>query len=278
METVSSLSLRRVKQRPVPERLLLPPFSSVMLADYPDETGSKIPHSHADFQMIAFLSGQICFEAGQTLSGEAGDVLLLPPNLRHSWSVRKSGRTVQILLSPVFCEEYRELRPLLVPDARMVRLPLSRIRHLWNRISREQQEPHPAANVMVSSILLEFLANALRSFSLANQNVTSGTSEGITRVLLYITRHYAEKIRLKDMASMACLSVSRFSALFHSQTGKSPMDFLIGVRLENAREMIFSTDRKISEIAGLCGFDSVSYFNRRFLAMYGHVPLFYRKT
>lgn len=76
---------------------------------------------------------------------------------------------------------------------------------------------------------------------------------------------------------MACLGVSQFSVLFRRQTGKSPTAFLIGIRLRKAMEMIFSTDLKMHEIAHSCGFDSVSYFNRQFHAVYGVTPLSCRR-
>ena len=44
---------RKVKHNFLSDRLLLPPFSEVGLVDYPEETGTDIPHAHDDFQMIA---------------------------------------------------------------------------------------------------------------------------------------------------------------------------------------------------------------------------------
>ena len=55
------------------------------------------------------------------------------------------------------------------------------------------------------------------------------------------------------------------------------MAFLIGIRLKKAMEMIFSNDLKIYEIANVCGFDSVSNFNRQFRAAYGVTPLSCRR-
>ena len=94
----------------------------------------------------------------------------------------------------------------------------------------------------------------------------------------HLKANYRKKISLGEMASMACLGVSQFSVLFRRQTGKSPTAFLIGIRLRKAMEMIFSTDLKMHEIANSCGFDSVSYFNRQFLAVYGATPLAYRRN
>lgn len=70
---------RKVKHNFLSDRLLLPPFSEVGLVDYPEETGSDIPHAHDDFQMIAFVTGTLRFSVnGENFSGTPGDVLLLP--------------------------------------------------------------------------------------------------------------------------------------------------------------------------------------------------------
>lgn len=269
---------RKVKHNFLSDRLLLPPFSEVGLVDYPAETGSDIPHSHDDFQMIAFVTGTLRFAAnGEEFCGNPGDILLLPPHLRHSWGVVEAGSTVQIRLIPVFCEEYLELRPLLVSRACMIHMQPQLIRRVQRKIIAEQNRLHPAANVMINAILLEFLANTLRCFSRENQNISSASSEGIARVVHHLRANYQKRIPLKVMASMACLGVSQFSVLFRRQTGKSPMAFLIGIRLRKAMEMIFSTDLKMHEIANSCGFDSVSYFNRQFRAVYGATPLSYRR-
>ena len=278
MENLSILSSRKVKHNFLSDGLLLPPFSEVGLVCYPEQTGSGIPHTHDDFQMIAFISGELRFSAdGEEFIGKPGDVLLIPPHLRHSWSVLKEGETVQIRLIPIFCEEYLELRPLLVSEMCLIRVPVPLIRKLQRKIIAEQKRLHPAANVMINALLLEFLANTLRHFSSENQNLSSVSSEGIVRVVRHIKTHYKKKIQLEEMAAMACLGISQFSVLFRRQTGQSPMAFLIGIRLKKAMEMIFSTDLKIYEIANACGFDSVSYFNRQFRAAYGVTPLSCRR-
>lgn len=156
-------------------------------------------------------------------------------------------------------------------------MPPPQLRKLQRKLIAEQNRLHPAANVMINAVLLEFLANALRCFSRENQNISSASSEGITRVIRHLRANYRRKISLQEMASMACLGVSQFSVLFRRQTGKSPTAFLIGIRLRKAMEMIFSTDLKMHEIAHSCGFDSVSYFNRQFHAVYGVTPLSCRR-
>lgn len=269
---VSSLSMRRVKQKVLPDRFLRPPFTGLMLADYPDCTGSGIPHKHGAFQLIAVESGEFCFEAEKTFPAKSGDVLLFPPGLRHTWSVQKKGKAVQILLSPDFAERYCELRPLQCTDSRCVSIAPAQIRRTWNEIELEQKNREPGAALAITAVLLNLLVHVLREFSKDNEGITAATHEGIARVLLFLSRHYAEPRDLKGLAQLAGLSVSRFSALFRQHTGKSPVKYRIELRLGKAREMLFAGDRRIGEIALQCGFESVPYFHRQFQRVYGMTP------
>ena len=86
MENLSCLSRRRVKHRHLTDRYRLPPFSGVMLAEYPEQTGTRIPHTHNEFQIIIQMSGAIRFTAGGEFVLHTGDVLLLPAGTRHDGS------------------------------------------------------------------------------------------------------------------------------------------------------------------------------------------------
>lgn len=278
MENLSCLSRRRVKQNTLASRFLLPPFSQVMLADYPDETGTRIPHVHGELQIIALLSGKMRFTTERDFSLSRGDLLLIPPATRHAWSVQENGRTLQLLISPSLMAEYPDLRPLLIKTAIKLSIDPEKIEAVRNRIAGEQGSILPAANIIISAQLLDLLAHILRIYSRTHQGINGMTHEGITKALNLIAADYRKKLTLHRLAVAAGLSISRFSSLFHRQTGRSPVDFLLNYRLERAREMLGSTDMKIYEIAEYTGFDSVSYFNRKFKSVYRHTPAFYRKN
>lgn len=96
-------------------------------------------------------------------------------------------------------------------------------------------------------------------------------------VLDYIREHYAEEIPLARLASLIPLSEGQFCRSFKETLGLSPVAYLNRHRILKSCELLVTTGRKISEIAGLTGFSNVSYYNRTFLSIIGCTPSDYQK-
>ena len=60
--------------------------------------------------------------------------------------------------------------------------------------------------------------------------------------------------------------------------GTPPIQYLKLYRVQRAAELLASTDRKIQDIAGACGFQDMSYFTKTFRELKGVTPGEYRRT
>lgn len=105
-----------------------------------------------------------------------------------------------------------------------------------------------------------------------NGRAENAQNERLQNSLSFLNRHYAEKLQLETLASMEFLSPSRYSALFRSLTGRSPQQYLIDLRLKNARELLVSTDLSVAEIARSVGYEDALYFSRLFKKHTGKAP------
>ena len=74
----------------------------------------------------------------------------------------------------------------------------------------------------------------------------------------YILSNLHLKITVEDMASEACLSVSRFHEVFREVAGTTPHQFLLQTRLEQAVNLLASSSLSVSEISYRTGFSSQS--------------------
>lgn len=124
-----------------------------------------------------------------------------------------------------------------------------------------------------SAVRLELL---LTHLSRAVFTAADGRRERLQASLDYLNRHYAEPIRLEALSAMEFLSVSRYSALFRKITGVSPQQYLIALRLKNAKGFLLSTDLSVSEIARNVGYDDALYFSRLFHRHFGVAPSTFR--
>ncbi|MBQ2707479.1 MAG: helix-turn-helix transcriptional regulator, partial [Clostridia bacterium] len=98
----------------------------------------------------------------------------------------------------------------------------------------------------------------------------------IDTLLEFFFENYPRHISLDEMAALVHLNKSYLVRLFRREIGQTPLDYLNGIRISSARELLHSTDLKVSEVAFRCGFESASYFIRRFSAACGETPEQYR--
>ena len=96
-------------------------------------------------------------------------------------------------------------------------------------------------------------------------------------VLSYIEAHYAEHITVADAAAAAHYSTAHFMRFFRAGTGQSFIEYLNDHRLAAAARLLQQHAQPVSEIAQACGFDSASYFCRRFGEKYGMSPRAWRE-
>ena len=98
----------------------------------------------------------------------------------------------------------------------------------------------------------------------------------IQAVREFIEKEFARPLRLRDIAHQVHLSPVHLSRLFKRNTGLRLWDFLTQARVQEAKKLLWSTERKIFNIAVACGFKSATHFGRAFRSKTGLSPRAYR--
>ena len=83
-------------------------------------------------------------------------------------------------------------------------------------------------------------------------------------------------LMLADVASAVGMSESRFSTVFAQESGKTFTEYLTGLRLARARELLSGTDKKSAQIALEVGYNDAHYFSYLFKKNLGLTPGEYR--
>lgn len=96
-------------------------------------------------------------------------------------------------------------------------------------------------------------------------------------VLKYIEQNYGSNITLNSLADIAGMNPNYFCRVFQGITQKTPMDYVIYYRVEQATVMLANTSLSITDIAITCGFFDHSYFSKIFKRIKGVTPRAYRK-
>ncbi|WP_242112360.1 AraC family transcriptional regulator [Luteimonas aquatica] len=97
----------------------------------------------------------------------------------------------------------------------------------------------------------------------------------LEQVVSHMYDHYAEAIRVAEMARIAGISVAQLERLFHRVFQLTPQQFLTKIRIESAMRQLRSS-ATIASIGQACGFCDQSAFSRQFRAVVGVTPRDYR--
>lgn len=107
--------------------------------------------------------------------------------------------------------------------------------------------------------------------------VSSHLQEEMGIARRYFQEHYNEDINIEEYALSRNMSVSYFLKKFKEVTTKSPMQYILAIRISNAVSLLESTDYNVTEISTIIGYDNPLYFSRVFKKQKGVSPSDYRK-
>ena len=132
---------------------------------------------------------------------------------------------------------------------------------------------------IIETLLLTFKNAVVHTADSAIHPHISGNSRShVQKILLYIHNNFRENITLSDIASYCSFSPHYISQLFHAATSSTLTQYITRLRLEYAKNLLFSTDYSITEICYKCGFRSFAHFLRSFKKQYNQSPARYRSS
>ncbi len=128
-------------------------------------------------------------------------------------------------------------------------------------------------------LLSKYLTDILTAFLLSTpadtrSNARMNLSETITT---YISEHFAEKLTIEQLASLAGLSSYHFIRTFKKQTGFTPHEYILNTRMNTARYLLKNSSLPVKEICFSTGFSCESIFCTAFKRIEGMTPAQYRE-
>ena len=88
----------------------------------------------------------------------------------------------------------------------------------------------------------------------------------------YITEHIGKKIRLEDVASFVHLSPNYFATYFKQKTNEKFRNYVLNLKIQYATKLLTSSQKSISEISAMLGYDDYRSFLRVFKNATGKRP------
>jgi transcriptional regulator GlxA family with amidase domain len=127
-------------------------------------------------------------------------------------------------------------------------------------------------NLSEVELMNRLASQLLDLFDLVSSRPESGKLDArIQQALDLASDNPAAFARVGELAQAVNLSPPRFRALFKKETGQSPRDFLLRIRMEYVRHLLLSERMLLKEVAWLMHLD-VAQLSRQFKRHYGSCP------
>ncbi|SFL14757.1 two-component system, response regulator YesN [Lachnospiraceae bacterium KH1T2] len=124
----------------------------------------------------------------------------------------------------------------------------------------------------------EYLCEGLeKAIKLRDSNSVKKYSVVLKKVIAYIDDNFEkDDISLNTVASIANISPNHFSTIFSQEVGVTFIEYLIGKRMDKAKELLMTTNLRSSEIAYKVGYKDPHYFSFMFKKTQGMTTREYR--
>ena len=249
-------------------------------------------HYHNCYELYYLYDGdRYYFIKDKTYHIKRGTFVLIKPYEIHSTiNYAKSGYDrFLVMLKHSFVAEQEALLPginlfeCFDKDIRLVSLGIqeqSFVEGLLFLIAGEYRNKAPMYEAILKTAVTQLLLIIARHTSDAADMIASGlqpTHKTVLEVEAYINHSYHERITLASISEKFFISPTYLSRIFNQVTGIPFKEYLNGVRIKEAQQLLATTDRSIADIAEIVGYKSSTQFGRRFGAIMGMSPGEYRR-
>lgn len=132
-------------------------------------------------------------------------------------------------------------------------------------------------NVTAEDLKNFLTAVLLRAADLRDQASNSQCGNLMKQAAAYIDAHFTEEaVSLNQVAQEVNISANYLSAIFSQELGTTFTEYLTGKRMEFAKELLRSSDKRSGEIAAAVGYRDAHYFSFLFKKTQGCTPRSYR--
>jgi AraC-like DNA-binding protein/mannose-6-phosphate isomerase-like protein (cupin superfamily) len=246
-------------------------------------------HYHPEWELTYIVKGSGYRLIGNTLEDfNAGDFVLIGKNVPHTWcSKAQDDEPVEAIVIQFGTASLESV--LAMPESESVQSLLSQASrglHLqdskpWECKVLALTQTEGFDRVVGLLALLHAISKARYRAICPNNHHTIVSPKQelrINTVCQYISEHYKEPISLSRVADLVFMTESNFCKFFKKATGKTFSDYVNEMRIQAACQLLRESEIKISTLAQECGFETLSYFNRVFLAKKKCSPKQYRNS
>lgn len=246
-----------------------------------EELPTLRPDGREDYQLLYIASGKTYFTFnGKRQLVSSGHMVLFQPRQEQNYEyfgedkpevywIHFTGSDVKYILQqyaipldePVFYAGFSSSFP-----------------SLFKKIVNELLTCRIGYQELLTMYFRQILLAAQRTRSEEKSNINAQMQEEIDYARRYFNEHYNEPINIDEYASSRNMSICWFQRNFKKVTNQSPMQYIMNVRMNNAANLLETTNYSMKKISGIVGYENSLYFSRVFKKIIGMTPSEYREA
>ncbi|MFC4100602.1 response regulator [Paenibacillus xanthanilyticus] len=150
--------------------------------------------------------------------------------------------------------------------------------HLSRYLKVPFQIMHSGVMTDVQDVPAEVRRMRQASSTQVYEQVAGGGDRAIEVALQYMKTHYHADLSLEKVASVVYLNPVYFSQLFKQKTGSGFKEYVIQLRLEQAKQLLQNPKLKLAEVCERIGYQDMRHFSQVFRKKYAVTPTEYRQS
>ena len=239
-----------------------------------------IPHFHGAAELVRITGGRVTVAINtRQLLCEKGDLLYIPPYCVHSiesdrGEARLQGIVFDFSLLPTVPQQQLSRDRVQEFVVRPGSEGYDRLAEGFSEGIRVYGENSGTYRWEMLSALYKITAMLLRHYGIGGE--ADDRLCRVQPVMDHIRENFVRNIPLAELSGLLHVCDDHLIRLFKTATNKTPVEYLMDVRLEEAMKLLVATRLPVSEIAARCGFSGSSYMARLFRSRLGTTPLAYR--
>ncbi len=238
------------------------------------------PHAHSYTELFYIIGGNGQFRIDdEQFPVRAHQLVIVNPNIIHTELSYEAHPLEYIVLGM----EGLEISSPGTNEGRycIYTFPAeNKVLNCMQSILLEMQQREPEHQMVCQAYMNILVVQLMRNTSTSMTHVpgNSPANRQCAAIRCYIDNHYKEPLTLDLLAAEVNVNKYYLSHAYKQTYGISPINYVIARRIQEGKRLLLETDLSLSQISGILGFSSASYFSQSFRKAEGISPVEFRKA
>ncbi|MCB1024760.1 MAG: helix-turn-helix domain-containing protein [Acidobacteria bacterium] len=229
-------------------------------------------HFHENARFVFVLSGTFAENyGGKTRLCRPETGIFRPPHEKHSEIYEDGVICISVDIQPSWLKNIEKYSVKLENSNSIRSRSLGR---LITKVSDEMEFDDDVSALALESLLTEAAVEMYRNFSEVRQ---SSSPDWLKHTVEYIHANYSDNLSLGQIASVSNVHPVHLSRVFRNTYHCTVAEYIRGLRVRSARDLLLRSDMTLAQIAVHVGFADQSHFTKIFKRLTHHTPAQFKK-